>query len=60
MDDLVEQMCDPMVEYVKGLRDDTGLWRVLFFGLRSMRKGRQIREKRVVTSLLILFRTKLH
>ena len=22
MDDLAEQMCDPMVEYVKGLRDD--------------------------------------
>ena len=47
MDELAEQMCDPMVEYVKGLRDniaDCGGF--YFFGLRSLRKGWLKREER--------------
>ena len=43
MDDLVEHICDLMVEYVKGL--GMILW-VLISGLRSMIEGWQIREER--------------
>ena len=43
MDDLAEQICDLMMEYVRCL--GMILW-VLIFGLRSMREGRQMREER--------------
>ena len=59
MDDLVEQICDLMVEYVKGLRDDFvgfNFWSEIYERGMTDKRGER-KESLKLTPLLTPFRT---